>query len=299
MHRGEAWRKVAHSTGGSGADGREPGWGQVLERCQRALSALPEVRALVVTGSGATGADMDRWSDLDLVVVTADAAAGGFASAVEWLAPIGEVYALDTSVGPDRETVRVCFTNLRRVDFLFVRQSALAVFAAAPGPLQAGARVLLDRTGGALGEALRGVPGAASPDPDAAEDAFRSLERGFRWNGVLAAAKVGRGDLLIGAHLALEMAQACLVLGMLLRDRALGTRHHRRGDGAVPPLRLPSELTAEGVADLIAASCACWEALGVEWDPAYVFPKAPMLALLGRAPGEGVATGGPRRQADH
>lgn len=269
------------------------GWRAAVERYHAALSHMEGVLALVVAGSGADPALLDRWSDVDLVVVVADAAMARFSGASDWLAPMGEVYAQDSSSEPSRLTVRVCFTDLHRVDFIVVPASRLDTFAAAPGPLQRGARVLIDRTDGALGAALGRVPRAPS-DADRlavddsrdagaeAQEAFRRLEREFRWNGVLAAVKVGRGDLLIGGHLALEMAQSCLVLAMLLRDRALGTRHHRHGDGIAPPLRLPPALTAEGVADMIVAATACWAQLSAQWDPAYVFPKAPLLALLDR-----------------
>lgn len=266
-------------------DGADPvaAWRNTLHRCCAILSSLAGVRGLIVVGSGASGAALDCWSDLDLVVLLADGNTGQFFPALEWLSAFGDVYALDTSSGPDHNTVRACFTDLARVDFILVSESRLGDFSAAPGPLQGGVRVVLDRTGGALAEALRRVPTASAADSEgSAEDAFRQLERQFRWNGVLAATKLGRGDLLIGGHLALEMVQACLVLGMLIRDRAAGTRHHRRGDGIAPGISLPPALSAEGVGDLIAGAAEYWRALAAEWDPAYVFPTAPLLALLGR-----------------
>ena len=269
-------------------------WRAGLERCREALSGVPEVAALVVAGSGADDALVDGWSDLDLIVVVADAAMERFTRGLQWLAPIGEVYAWDASSAPDRQTVRVCFADLRRVDFLVVPESRFAAFASAPGPLQGGARVVLDRTDGALAQALRWVPAEGAGDAaDTGEEAFRRMEREFRWNGVLSAVKVGRGDLLIGAHLALEMAQSCLVLGMLLRDRALGTRHHRHGDRVALPLRLPPVLTSEGVIDLIVTAVQNWETLAAQWEPGYVFPKAPLLALLGRDPEAGEDVGVP------
>ncbi|GAB3743734.1 hypothetical protein [Microlunatus parietis] len=44
-----------------------------------------------------------------------------------------------------------------------------------------------------------------------------------------AAAKLGRGDRLIGLHLTLELVRHCLVQAMLLRDRDQGTTIHRSG----------------------------------------------------------------------
>lgn len=50
-----------------------------------------------------------------------------------------------------------------------------------------------------------------------------------RFIAAQAVVKYGRGDLLIGSHLTLELAQLCLVEAMLLRDRAEGTTSHRFG----------------------------------------------------------------------
>jgi hypothetical protein len=50
-----------------------------------------------------------------------------------------------------------------------------------------------------------------------------------RMMAALAAAKLGRGDDLIGLHLTLELVRLSLVQAMLLRDRDLGTNVHRFG----------------------------------------------------------------------
>lgn len=60
-----------------------------------------------------------------------------------------------------------------------------------------------------------------------------------RFVAALAVTRLGRGDRLIGTHLVLELLQACLVQGMLLRDRDEGTTVHRSGG---PGDRLASEV---------------------------------------------------------
>jgi len=52
-----------------------------------------------------------------------------------------------------------------------------------------------------------------------------------RFVAAQAIVKYGRGDLLIGSHLTLELAQLCLIEAMLLRDRDEGTTSHRFGTG--------------------------------------------------------------------
>ena len=57
----------------------------------------------------------------------------------------------------------------------------------------------------------------------------QSADNDIRMIAALAAAKLGRGELLISLHLTLELMRACLVQAMLLRDRDVGTTAHRFG----------------------------------------------------------------------
>jgi hypothetical protein len=57
----------------------------------------------------------------------------------------------------------------------------------------------------------------------------QSDDNDVRILAALAAAKLGRGDGLIGLHLTLELMRFSLVQAMLLRDRDLGTDVHRFG----------------------------------------------------------------------
>lgn len=94
-----------------------------LAQCVAVLGDAPGVRALIVAGSGADGGLVDQWSDLDLVVLVEDGARSRYFPDLGWLAPLGRVYAVNTSRGEDRCTIRVCFSDLRRIDFVFVAES--------------------------------------------------------------------------------------------------------------------------------------------------------------------------------
>jgi hypothetical protein len=59
-------------------------------------------------------------------------------------------------------------------------------------------------------------------------DAVAEVIGVFHFDAVLAAVKAARGDVLIGAHLTLQLARHILVIAML-RDRDAGTAHHRFG----------------------------------------------------------------------
>jgi hypothetical protein len=98
---------------------------------------------------------------------------------------------------------------------------------------------------------------------------------------------VARGDLLIALHLALEMVQDCCVLGMLLRDRAEGTAHHRHGGigndrvRELEATRFP--YTAAGILDMIEQAAVVHDDLASRWAGRLVQQRAPLLAWIDRA----------------
>jgi len=86
-------------------------------------------------------------------------------------------------------------------------------------------RIVITATAPAGGE-QGPAPAGRSRDP---AEAAAELAGSFRFDAVLAAVKAARGDVLIGAHLTLQLARHILVIAMLLRDRDAGTAHHRHG----------------------------------------------------------------------
>ena len=66
----------------------------------------------------------DYWSDIDLVIVISDPAINQFYPDTDWLMPINSVFATSQKQDPPRYTLRVCFTDMRRVDFIFLLASA-------------------------------------------------------------------------------------------------------------------------------------------------------------------------------
>ncbi len=262
-------------------DAAQP-WTAPLRRCLEALSAQPGVGALILGGSSAAPETMDAWSDLDVVVVAGPVQAAAMFADRRWLDELGTTFAMDASTGPDRWTIRVCFADLTRIDFILAAEAALPALRAS-GPLRHGERLVFGAIDGG-GTAHPAGPGPPAPKPTA-DDAVAHLEGGLRWNAVLAAVKVARGDLLIGTHLALAAAQAPLVLAMLLRDRQTGTDHHRFGDGAFPSAwtrPLPAIADAPGVLDLLAWTADAWSALLPQWDPAAHTDMRPLHTLLAR-----------------
>jgi hypothetical protein len=93
-----------------------------------------------------------------------------------------------------------------------------------------------------------------------------------------------RNDLLIASHLALELIQETCVLKMVLRDRALGTSHHREGgwgnDFIAYLGTAQYTFTALGILDSIKQSSIVFDALAQQWSNDYHEQRHPLLAWI-------------------
>lgn len=164
-----------------------------------------DVAQLWILGSARQPELLDRWSDIDVGLVLSGPVA------LSSLLPAGvTVWALDRQSSGVRSTCRVVLTDGRRVDL---------VVAAAEEFERAGGRCAYSD----------GRPQATSTGTLLVADASDASVNEARFIAAQAVVKYGRGDLLIGSHLTLELAQLCLVQAMLLRDRDEGTTSHRFG----------------------------------------------------------------------
>src|SRR4051812_1430638 len=89
---------------------------QALDQLTVFFETNSAVQALILLGSSAHG-EPDRWSDIDLVCVVTDGAFEQFYPSTEWTAPLGKILGMDQSRSAYSATTRICFTDLRRVDF--------------------------------------------------------------------------------------------------------------------------------------------------------------------------------------
>jgi hypothetical protein len=115
-----------------------------------------------------------------------------------------------SGAGDGRSTCRVVLDDGRRLDLIV------------------GAADQFDRVGGRRAYS-DGRPHADATATLTVTDPPDASVNGARFVAALAVVKYGRGDLLIGSHLPLELAQLRLVQAMLLRDRDEETTSHRFG----------------------------------------------------------------------
>jgi hypothetical protein len=256
------------------------------ETTTRALHDLlggdPEVEALAVVGSGGRS-ETDAWSDLDVLIVVGQAALARYFPGLDWLAPLGQIYAFEQHKEETRAVSRVCFDDLRRLDAIVTTGDALLRSGGWSGLLAGGARVVFSRVpefDRVCGEAF--VP----PSPSVAGGAFEALANGFWFKAVVAVQKVVRGDVLVALHLSLELVQECCVLAMMLRDRETGTTKHRDGvgDDLVAELaRTRQPYAAAGILDSIEQSAEAFDRLAGRWVGEYREKRRPLLGWVANA----------------
>jgi hypothetical protein len=248
------------------------GWHEPTARDLTALlQADPNVLALAAYGATA-GAAADRWSDLDVLLVVRPEALPRYYPSPGWLAPLGRVFAHEGSRDAFKATLRVCLDDYRRLDIVITTDEALIHREEWPAlPYWQGAQVLFSRSA-EIDAALAGPHPRPAFRPMSPAD-FQAMADRFWFKGSIVIHKVMRNDLLIGMHLALDMLEDCLVLGMILRDRAEGTTHHRHGglyNDMVAAIDLPSgPCTARHVLDVARRTATLFDDLGARWSADY------------------------------
>jgi hypothetical protein len=107
----------------------------------------------------------------------------------------------------------------------------------------------------------------------------------FRFEAVLAAVRAARGDVLIGAHLTLQLARHVLVIAMLLRDRDARTDHHRHGGSrsdqwAAQLAAAPAPDNRAGITAAIRFYSTALDEILAHWAPGTQPDNGPLLDLL-------------------
>ncbi len=259
---------------------------RAIEQLKALIESDESIRALILTGSCARGQEaVDTWSDVDLVMVASEGAVPRYFASTDWLAPLGQVFATDRSSKDAWFTLRVCLKDMRRLDFGITTESALQQSDGLRRLTRGAYRVLFSRS--AIVDAVLDQEIGPASTPLFSPEQFRTLTNQFWFKATLAVTKVARHDLLIGLHLALDMVRDGCVLAMVLRDRAIGTDHHRRGGPYNDVVRTLDasrySYTAAGVLDLIEQSSMIFEHLAREWSVDYVEQRQPLIEWIAYA----------------
>lgn len=250
------------------------------------LQANEVVQGLVLTGSCARDdVQPDEWSDLDFTLVIKDSAYEQFFPSTDWLAHFNEIYATAQHSDAHLGVLRAFFTDGRSMDFVIIRESALSdIDNWSHNPIAYEVRCLFSRSD-ALDKVLARVFDKPLFIPPTSE-CFEQLANTFWFKGMLAAAKVARGDLLIALHLSLDMVRDCAVLAMILRDREKGTNHHRYAnidDPIISEFETTRQVyTAKGILRSMEQSAILFDNLAARWMNDYIERRGPLLDFIHR-----------------
>src|SRR5438034_1311642 len=89
------------------------------------------------------------------------------------------------------------------------------------------------------------------------------------------------------AHPFAAVTRACFALGMLLRDRAEGTDHHRHGGSGNEVAALLEAThhphTTAGLLDMLEQTAVAFDQLAARWSAAYREQRRPLLDWIGLA----------------
>jgi len=235
------------------------GWQQQLLPVLADLASEDsQVSDLRVHGSASsTAAAADQWSDLDILITSADPAGSAESLARRIGDRVAPVFAASHDGDHSGCCVRLVLSDLRRID----------ISAVPPEPPYGTAQATESRQRKGPAESVAGIVAS------------------FRFDAVLAAGKAARGDILIGAHLALQLARHVLVIAMLLRDRDAGTDHHRHGGSrwdqwAARLSDAPAPYGTTGITTAIRFYLAALDEILACWDPETRLDNGPLLHLL-------------------
>jgi hypothetical protein len=265
-----------------------PWQARAVEQLGQLFENDPDARVFVLAGSLAdTEVEDDFWSDVDVKVVLADPSVDRYYLSVAWLHLFGRLICMERHEDQVTKTLRVCLDGFRRFDLVFIPESACqnpssrdqnlfrppytVVWSRLPD-FKADLKPNLETQ-------IASLPASAEfQDISGAE--IEHMADHFWFKAAVAIAKVARNDLLIGLHLALDLARDCLVLQMIRRDQVMGTNiHHTGGWGNELVERFSwdgQECSPVKILDLITRICETFDKLALELSSSYHL-RGPLL----------------------
>jgi len=262
----------------------EEGWqSKHTLKITKLLRSYPAVRAVLQYGSTVPPqVSLDRWSDVDLLIVADVPTVEALTSDVEWTASLGSLHAWEVFPSEFKIVLRLCVRDFSRFDLVFTTSDYLSqIDVWGQSQLSAPVKILLCRDPLLLPWLTTRLEPSIPVGPSATE--FGDMVRRFWFGMSVAITKVVRNDLLIALHLSQEALQTCLVLKMILRDREMGTSHHRTGGSGNRLVMMLNSMRdtaydSQGLLDRLTFTADLFDALATDWDSGYV-PRSETVLL--------------------
>jgi hypothetical protein len=265
---------------------------QAIEQLSQLFAEDPGVQALVLSGSLATAeVQEDVWSDVDMNIILADQAVDRYYPSTEWLYPLGRLIGAERHENHLTKMLRVCLEGFRRFDLTFIAESAWQVPSLlAHNPFYPSYRVVWSRLPD-LEKQIANLPLPAEYQAVSRKEIEKMVDA-FWFKAAVAITKVMRNDLLIGLHLALDLARDGLALQMIRRDQEKRTTIHRIGGWANELVARFSwhsqDSSGAEILNLVKSSCKIFDELASEMVPNYsqrgslLFPTIELAQQTGR-----------------
>lgn len=250
----------------------EPTWqAQAVDQLSQTFRQDPDAKAFILGGSLADPETQeDAWSDVDAAIILADQTVDRYYLTTAWLSPLGRLVGAERHEDHLTKTLRVCLEGLHRFDLLFIAESTLHNPSLWDrNPFHPSYVVVWSEVPDL--ETYIALFPAPTVYQDTPREEIEGLVDAFWLKASVAIVKVVRSDLLIGLHLALDLARDCLVLQMIRRDREKRTTIHRTGGwGNELATRIAwdgQEGAGEDALNLITRSCEVFDELASELLP--------------------------------
>ncbi len=240
---------------------------ETLESLERMFKERGTVISFSLFGSlSKPEVEKDRWSDIDALVIVRDDALHQFYPDLEWLSPLGKIFASQLTKDDNLFGVKVIFNDFKKIDFVITTEST-----ALKGIKVLTRQKVLLSNNETISKLLNEAPLSVSQNPT--NYPFDKLIEDYWYTSFVAVTKLIRNDLLISLHLALELYRKCLELGMWLRDRESGTNIHRIGgirNELVEKMNIRLNGTSKkDILELISQSGKEFDKLAKEWSSDY------------------------------
>ena len=205
--------------------------------------------------------DNDYWSDIDIIVLVTE-----LNSDSDWLELYKQIFTLTSSISSEKVTHRVIFQDFSRIDLIQIKDSENKSNNTHSQPTSKSNLKLLFTKNKLINIENLNLREDVKPSSNISKD----LINGFWFKATLAVNKVMRNDMLIANHLLLDLYREYLVVLMIMRDKDLGTSHHRFGgkyNEYVQALSITNLDTKVSVLELINSICEMFDKLVYVTEP--------------------------------
>lgn len=241
---------------------------ETINELSSLLKNNSEVLSLSIYGSLASeNVEVDKWSDIDVLLVVEDDSIDKYYSSTSWLETLGEIFSVQQNSSNNSSTTKIIFKDFRKIDMIIATKSQILN----SKPFWTKQKFVFSNS-----DQIKSIlekNAITSFAADTKNYYLDKLSNEFWFIAFTAVNKVLRKDLLIALHLTLDLYKSCLVLLMWMRDKETGTNVHRVGglkNELIENMNIKiDDLSSKGILKLIEKCGVEFDKLAKEWETSY------------------------------